>query len=43
MIDKLIELKAQIERDLRVAADPEDNESHLQALNATELLIDYLL
>ncbi len=43
MLDQLFALKEQIERDLAVAADPEDNQAHLVALTAVEALIDYLL
>ena len=42
MLDQLAELREQIENDLRVATAIEDNEYHLQGLNAVESLIDYL-
>ena len=41
-LDLLVELEDQIKKDLKVCADPEDNEWHLQALTAVETLIDYL-
>lgn len=43
MLDSLFDLKKQIEADLKVAADPEDNKYHLDALDAVEKLIGYLL
>lgn len=42
MLDQLHALKTQIEADLRVATDPEDNQYHLEGLNAVEALLQYL-
>lgn len=42
MLEQLQDLKAQIERDLKVATSPEDNEYHLQGLDAVDALINYL-
>lgn len=42
MLNQLNALKEQIEKDLRVATDPEDNQYHLEGLNAVEALIEYL-
>jgi hypothetical protein len=42
MLDNLIDLKAQIEGDLRVSTSIEDNLAHLEALDSVEYLIEYL-
>lgn len=42
-LNALSELKALIERDLKVATDPDDNAAHLKALNAVDYLLENYL
>lgn len=42
MIEQLLTLREQIVKDLTVATSPEDNEYHLEGLDAVEALIEYL-
>lgn len=42
MMQQLLELKTQIEKDVKVSTSVEDNFYHLQGLDAVEALIEYL-
>lgn len=42
MLEQLHDLKAQIERDLKVSSNEEDYLYHTKGLDAVEALIDYL-